>query len=80
MKFELNEYHRNVSDEEFISDVKSIALKLGKTTLTRDEYSKNGKYHSSTLTRRFGSWEKILELCSLDTTGHNFKKTYPKLK
>ena len=33
----------------------------------------HGKYHSSTLTRRFGSWKKVLEKCSLETQGHNFK-------
>ena len=38
MKFELNEYHRNVPDEELIADVKRVAAKLGKDTLTSDEY------------------------------------------
>ncbi len=75
MKFELNESHRNVSNEDLISDVINTAKKLGKNTLTRDEYSQNGKYHSTTLTRRFGSWKTVLELCSLETNGHNFKKS-----
>ena len=75
MKFELNEYHRNMSDEELISDVRNTAKKLGKVTLTRDEYSKFGKYHSTTLTRRFGSWKNVLELSFLEITGHNFKKS-----
>ena len=30
MKFELNEYHRNVSNEDFILDVKATAKILGK--------------------------------------------------
>lgn len=73
MKFELNDYHRNVSDQEFVLDVQETAKKLGKNTLTGEEYSLHGKYHSSTLTRRFGSWKKVLEICSLETQGHNFK-------
>ena len=73
MKFELNDYHRNVSDQEFILDVQETAKRLGKDTLTGEEYSLHGKYHSSTLTRRFGSWKKVLEKCSLETQGHNFK-------
>jgi len=73
MKFELNDYHRNVSDQEFILDVQKTAKKLGKNTLTGEEYSLHGKYHSSTLTRRFGSWKKVLEMSSLETQGHNFK-------
>ena len=76
MKFELNEYHRNVSDEEFISDVKRVAEKLGKNTLNAGEYPLHGKYHSSTMIRRFGSWKKVLELASLETHGHNFRYTF----
>ena len=75
MKFELNEYHRNVSDEELIADVKRVAVKLGKNTLTGDEYLLHGKYHLSTVRRRLGhgSWKKVLELCALETRGHNFR-------
>jgi hypothetical protein len=49
MQFELNEYHRNISNEELINDVKRIANYAGKTTLTATEYSKLGKFHSDTL-------------------------------
>lgn len=73
MKFELNDYHRNVSNEEFVNDVRQTAKELGKSTLTADEYATHGKYHSSTLMRRFGSWKKVLEISELDTKGHNFK-------
>ena len=75
MKFELNEYHRNVSDEELIADVKRVAETLGKNTLTGDEYLLHGKYHLSTIRKRLGhgSWKKVLELCALETRGHNFK-------
>ena len=76
MDFTLNEYHRNVSDEDLIKDVINVAQKLKTTTLTLDEYSKNGKFHSSTLTRRFGSWKKVLELAHLDIKNHNFKLDY----
>ena len=30
MEFKLNEYHRNISDEEFIRDIKETAIKLNK--------------------------------------------------
>lgn len=73
MKYELNDYHRNISDEELLSDVKKTAANLGKTTLTAKEYAKNGKYHNSTLVRRFGSWKKVLEICNLEIKGHPFK-------
>jgi len=76
MKFELNDYHRDTSDNELIDDVKETAKKLNKKTLTAKEYNANGKYHSSTFLRHFGSWKKVLELSGLDTKGHNFKYTY----
>ena len=73
MKFELNDYHRNISDQELIQDVQDVAKSLGKDTLTRSEYSLHGKYCDSTLRRRFGSWKRVLEACNLETVGHNFK-------
>ena len=76
MKFELNEYHRNTSDEEFIEDVRNTAKKLNKRTLTCAEYDKYGIYHYSTLIRRFGSWKLVLEKSNLETKGHNFKRVF----
>ena len=76
MKFELKDYHRNVSDQELIQDVQDVAQKLGKDTLTGSEYSLHGKYYHGTLQKRFGSWKKVLELCNLKTHGHNFKYTF----
>lgn len=73
MEFRLNEYHRNVSDEELISDVVDVAKALNKKSLTADEYNINGKYSSSTCIRRFSSWKKVLELSGLDVRGHNFR-------
>ena len=73
MGFKLNEYHRNTSNEDFISDVIKVAKTLNKTSLTIEEYSINGKYHPSTLMRRFGSWKKVLELSGLEVRGHNFR-------
>lgn len=76
MEFKLNEYHRNVSDEEFIADVKLVCETRGLKTITAKEYSEYGKYHSSTIVRRFGSWEKVLLLAGLETKGHNFMYTF----
>jgi len=61
MKFELEEFHRNTPEKEFISDVKRVAKKIKKDSVTMDEYREYGKYAVSTLTRRLGSWFQILE-------------------
>lgn len=68
MKYELEPFHRNLSDKELINDLRSIARKLGKDHVTIDEYNEKGRYHNSTLTRRFGSWFKALEKAGLKKT------------
>jgi hypothetical protein len=67
MQFELNKYHRNVPDDELITDLKRVADELHKSP-TLDEYNELGAYHSTTLTRRFGSWFKVLEIAGLSKT------------
>ena len=72
MKFELNDYHRNVSDQQFLQDVQRVAKILGKKYLSGAEYSLHGKYYHGTIRKRFGSWKKVLELCNLETKKQNY--------
>ena len=66
MEFVLNEYHRNVSDEELLKDIVRVANSLGKESITRKEYLDNGgKFHCSTIERRFGGWLKALQKAGL---------------
>lgn len=65
MKFELNTYNRNRTDQELLDDLKKVAINLGKNKIKKSEYSENGKYYSETLARRFGSWNKALEEAGL---------------
>ena len=68
MKFELDDYHRSISDEELINDLKRIALELNKNSVTRDDNDERWKYSNSTYTRRFGSWFNALEKAWLTKT------------
>lgn len=65
MQYVLNKYHRNETNESLIDNLKEVAKSLQKDTITMNEYNAYGKYHSSTLIRRFGSWFKCLELADL---------------
>lgn len=65
MEFILKEYHRNLTDEELLDDIKRVAKELGNDTITMEEYSKIGKYSTCTQTRRFGSWFKVLSFAGL---------------
>jgi hypothetical protein len=66
MKFTLKSYHRNVPDEELLNDVIAVSKKTGRNTVTIAEYEQHGKYHPSTLNRRFHSWFKVLENAGLE--------------
>lgn len=68
IKFELEEYHRNIPKKECISDLKLVALKLKKNSVTQENYNKHGKYHSSTLRNKFGSWFNALKEAGLKKT------------
>jgi hypothetical protein len=72
MKFKLETYHRNTPDEELIADIQNVALKIKKNTVTTSEYEEHGKFHPSTLQRRFGSWFKVLEIAKLEASRSAF--------
>lgn len=66
MEFVLNEYHRNVPDEELLSDIVRVADKLQKSTISMSEYKNNGgKYNGSTIVKRFGGWINAVKKCNL---------------
>lgn len=65
MRFELNEFHRNVPDTELIEDLQRVSNLLKQSTVTIDDYNQYGKFHATTLTRRFGSWFNCLSKASL---------------
>lgn len=67
--FVLNEYHRNVSDEELLKDIIRVAKTLGKESITLKEYKDSGGlYDRTTYTRRFGSWVNTLQKAGLQPT------------
>jgi Homing endonuclease associated repeat/HNH endonuclease len=68
MKFELESYSRNVPDDELLDDLKAVASDLGKSMVTIDEYNERGKFHATTITRRFRSWFTALDKAGLERT------------
>ena len=68
MKFELNEYHRNISKDELIEDLRMVAEKLNKRYLSKSEYVKNGKYSATPYIKCFGSWLAACDVAELKTT------------
>ena len=68
MKFELNEYHKNISKDELLEDLCIVAKKLNKSYLSRSEYEKNGKYSATPYINNFGSWLVACKEAGLRTT------------
>ncbi|MBP3566227.1 MAG: HNH endonuclease [Paraprevotella sp.] len=74
MKYELKIRHRNISNQDLLSDLQFVATRLNKNSLTYSEYDLLGKYDSSTIRRRFGSWKFALDEAQLKYTRKNCKK------
>lgn len=60
MRYELEPDNRNCPDEALLSDLRAVAARLGKTSLTKDEYNAHGRFSTATMQNRFGSWNKAL--------------------
>lgn len=67
MDFVLNENHNGVTNEDLLADIVAVAIKLNKNTVSCEEYSIHGKYHRTTFSRRFGSWQIALKKAGLKT-------------
>lgn len=68
MEFKLNEYHRDISDEELLEDIRRVAEIVGTEKLSRADFQKHGKYGATTIARRFGGWNAAIERVGLVTT------------
>ena len=77
MKFELKEYYRNISKEDLINDLISVAKKLQIEYVSRSVYEKNGKYSATPFISNFGSWVSALMEAGLRT--NRIKSEYKKI-
>jgi 5-methylcytosine-specific restriction endonuclease McrA len=66
MKFQLESHSRNTPDSELLDELRKVAETLNKTTVTIDEFNNHAVFHSSTLSRRFGTWMAALEAAGLE--------------
>ncbi len=65
MKFEYIEKNKSIEDYEMLSDLISVATQLKKDSLSMEEYESYGLYNTSTISRRFGTWNRALEIAGL---------------
>ena len=60
-----------VSDEELIADLKRVAGQLGGNTVPQKTYGDIGEYDYTTVSRRFGTWNKALQVAGLSLSNEN---------
>ncbi len=66
MKFELNEYHRNIPQDKLIADLQRVASENGLSTISQTLYAKLGKYTHKVFYSNFGSWNNALKAAGLE--------------
>ena len=65
LKTQGHNFKYDFTDEDVVIDLKRVAEIIGTETLTAREYNSHGRYYSTTLTRRYGTWNNILELAGM---------------
>lgn len=53
------------SDEDLLADLRATAKRIGKETIGLMKYRQLGKYEGTTVSRRFGTWNKALQAAGL---------------
>lgn len=71
MRYELEPDNRNCPDDVLLGDLLAVATRLGKSTLTKDEYNINGRFSAATMQNRFGSWNNALLRSNLSVGKRN---------
>lgn len=54
-----------------LDDLRQVAADLSKTSLTKEDYNGHGRFCAATMQKRFGSWNKALELSGLSVAKRN---------
>lgn len=60
MKFELNEWKKEITDEEILSNIQETAKAVGKEYISISTYKSHGKYSQTAIQSHFGTWKKAL--------------------
>jgi hypothetical protein len=69
IKFEVTKSKNTpVTDEELLGDLQKISQEHQTSKVTMKLYGENGKYDVTTISRRFGTWNKALSSAGLTTS------------
>ena len=60
MKFELNDWKKQLTDEEILDNIRETAKTLGKDYMSISTYKSFGKYSQTAIQAHFGTWKNAL--------------------
>lgn len=67
MEFVYCPYHERMTDDQLLCDLRNVANQLNKESLSAKEYDACGSFSSSTISQRFGTWNKALLAAGIKT-------------
>ena len=66
-KIKVQVKNSNITQQDILTDIKSVAKKIDKMTLTSRDYRKHGKFSDSTVLSKFKKWNIALSEAGLET-------------
>jgi hypothetical protein len=67
-QFQIRLRRRNIPGEDLLTDLRKTANFLGRSTVTALQYDEHGEFGSTTILRRFGTWNQALGLAELSVS------------
>ena len=56
---------KNISDQQLLDELLSVSRRLGKPSVTKEEFKAHSEFSAGAISQRFGSWRKALQLVGL---------------
>jgi len=66
---------KGMSREDVLKELRTVANRLGKETITKDEFNRLSTIETGTVRKRFGSWNKALAAAGLRLVSHAHRYT-----
>lgn len=65
MLFKLDDYKRELNDDDILADIRSVATQLGKEYISIAIYKQHGRYSQCAIQNHFGTWKNALSIAGL---------------
>ncbi len=70
MTFKFEDTRKVITDEQLVADIKAVAAKLHVQDLAQRTYRQHGRFSTTAIKKRFGTWNRALAAAGLSIAGH----------